>query len=266
MNVRFTIDGEKIVAEPGMTVLDAAGRSGIRIPTLCFHKAFSPNRVCRLCIVETEGPGLDHMVATSCNLKAMEGMVVETASPLIVAMRKTILSLLLSGTEFSHPLDELAKAAGICRGKFSSGRTDKCILCGLCVRVCTESIGAAALRIESTGENRYKVAEKIRLLQERCIGCGACAAVCPVAAIRLEDAVSKRNILVYGEIANTLDLVSCSMCGTPYAPQLFIDSVRGRIDCELKNGMKKLCPECSRIVYAGALAGEFPPDFSGPGR
>lgn len=266
MHIRLAIDGEKIVAEPGMTVLDAARKYGIRIPTLCFHKALGPNGVCRLCIVEAEGPDLKHMVATSCNLKAMEGMVVETASPRIAAMRKTILDLLLSGTVFSHPLDELAKEAGICRGNFSTGKTDDCILCGLCVRVCRESIGAAALRFETTGENRCRVAEKIRLLQERCIGCGACAAVCPVAAIRLEDAVSKRKIVVYGKVANTLDLVACSMCGTPYATQSFIDSVTARIDSELRKGMKKLCPDCSRIVYAGAMAGGFPPDFSGPDR
>ncbi|MBF0506554.1 MAG: (2Fe-2S)-binding protein [Nitrospirae bacterium] len=266
MNVRLEIDGKEIVAEPGMTVLEAAGRYGIRIPTLCYHKALGPYGVCRLCIVEADGPGLDRMVTTSCNLKATEGMSVETASPRIVAFRKTILDLLLSATVFSHPLNELAKAAGIRRSSFGTEKTDKCILCGLCVRVCRDSIGADALRFETTGENRWRVAEKIRLLKERCIGCGACAAVCPVAAIRFEDTGPARNILVYGDVANTLDLVACSMCGTPYATQASIDSVMARIDCELRKGIKKLCPECSRIIYAGALAGGFPPDVSGPGR
>ncbi len=260
MTVRFEIDGKKIVAEQGVTVLDAAGREGIRIPTLCYHKALGPNGVCRLCIVEAQGPGLSGMVTTSCNLKATEGMVVETSSEHIISMRKTLLDLLLSGTVLSAQLKELAEAAGVRGGRFKIEKSDKCILCGLCVRVCRNVIGAAALLFETSGKNRNSVAEEISLLRERCIGCGACAAVCPVSAIRMEDTGLKRNIIVYGDIANALDLVSCNMCGTPYAPQKFIDSVVSRIDVELRKGIKKLCPECARRFYVGALTGEFQPD------
>lgn len=258
--IHCAIDGRELEAREGTTVLDLARNEGIVIPTLCYHKALGPYGACRLCIVEAGGAGLQgRAVLASCTLKAVEGLVVETSTPRIISMRKTILSLLLSGTVPTSPLKALVAASGIRRKRFSIERADHCILCGLCVRVCRDSIGAGALSFTTEGRNSRRMVEAVTLSERACIGCGACAAVCPVGAVKVKDTAAKRKILLYGEAASRLDLVPCSSCGAHYATQRFIDSVLDRVGgAAARHAVPLLCPECSRRYYAEALTGQFP--------
>ncbi len=90
---RLTIDNREVEVDDGMTVLDAAGKLGIEIPTMCFLEGYEPSTSCMVCVVKVEGR--DGLVA-SCGLPAEEGMRVETATPEIVEARKAALELLLS--------------------------------------------------------------------------------------------------------------------------------------------------------------------------
>ena len=96
--MRLTIDGRNVEAAEGMSILQAAKTVGIEIPTLCYLEGISDIGSCRLCVVEVEGM---NELATACNTKAKEGMVVQTASERVIEARKTVLKLLLS----NHNID-----------------------------------------------------------------------------------------------------------------------------------------------------------------
>lgn len=92
--ITLTIDGQEVKAQQGDTVLEAADRAGIRIPTLCAHPALEPYGACRLCIVNIEGMRGN---PTSCTTPATDGMVVNTKTDEIIDTRREILKLMLSG-------------------------------------------------------------------------------------------------------------------------------------------------------------------------
>jgi bidirectional [NiFe] hydrogenase diaphorase subunit len=263
--ITLSINGEEIQAAEAMTVLEVARQEGIEIPTLCYLKALGPFGVCRLCMVEAYGPGLIPAILPACNLKVFDGLVITTDSAIIHEMRRTIIELLLVSTNSTEFLRELAKTFDVEISGFTAAEKDPCILCGLCVRVCRDRIGASALSLAGSNSNEHVVAEEIRMDKEACIGCGTCANICPVQAIRLEDMESERKIILYGEVASSFELIKCDMCGMPHATQKFIDSVVSRLNEEQKKGVKNLCPECARRYYAESLTGQFPADVQGIG-
>jgi predicted molibdopterin-dependent oxidoreductase YjgC len=257
--ITVTLNGSERQFEEGMSVLEAAKREGIDIPTLCYHESLGPYGVCRLCLVEAEGPGFRRTLLTSCNLKVSEGLIIETDTHRVNSVRKSILELLLAGTPNTEPLLRLAKKLGVEGTHYLNPKKDKCILCGLCVRVCRMKIGAAALDFATDGKNDRAVAEYVALSQERCIGCGSCANICPIGVIKVKDSGGQRYIYLYEQLVNTLKLVRCENCGQPYTTQKFLDFVSSRLDNEVSSKIKLgICPECSREYYTVALTGQFP--------
>jgi NADH dehydrogenase/NADH:ubiquinone oxidoreductase subunit G len=261
--ITLSINGTPIQASEGMTVLEAARQEGIEIPTLCYLKALGPFGVCRLCIVEANGPGLIPAILPSCNLKVFEGLVITTDSAVLHEIRRTMIELLLASTPLSESLRGFAIKFGVEASRFTPDKKDPCILCGLCVRVCRDRIGASALSFAGSDSNRHVVAEEIRIDKEACIGCGTCANICPVQAIKLEDMESDRKIVLYGKVASRFELVKCDICGNPHTTQEFIDSVVSRLNEEQKKGVRNLCPECARHYYAEAMTGHFTADVRG---
>jgi bidirectional [NiFe] hydrogenase diaphorase subunit len=254
--VEFVIDDRVVEAEEGTTVLEVAQSLGIPIPTLCTLKALGPNRSCRLCVVEAEGPSLAPSVLASCDLKVFSGLVVKTATAQIQEIRRTILELLLAGMPENQAVQALAARHGVQSTPFVSAHTDACVLCGICIKACREKLGVSALRFTALAAHERKVAESVVLDSSACIGCGACANLCPIGAIRLEDKGSKREMSIYGEVVNSLDLIPCVCCGRPFATGRLVEFLEARLEGKVPEMQRVRCPECARINYAPAFIAE----------
>ncbi len=186
---RLTIDGKPVEIESGKTVLEAAQKIGVRIPTLCYHKEVTAYGACRLCIVEATR-GKKTRLVVSCLYPVEDGLVVDTKSARVMKNRKMIIELLLARCPSSHVLQYLAKEYGVGEPRFSK-KNENCILCGLCVRVCNEVVGANAIGFGLRGTLK-KIATPFEKPPESCIGCGACTYVCPTNAIQMESAAREQ--------------------------------------------------------------------------
>jgi len=226
--VKITIDGRVIEVPADATILDAAKRAGISIPTLCHHPKLTAFGGCRLCIVEIKGVPRP---ITSCTTPVSGGMEVITSTPQIEELRKTVLELILS----DHPndcmvcekagdcsLQELAYSYGVRGNPFSGERRtythrdgnrfierdlEKCIMCGRCVKVCDEVQGVEAIDFGYRG-----FATKICTPYEEdlsCEFCGQCVAVCPTGALTGKLWARK------GRQSGTREIDTvCAYCGT----------------------------------------------------
>jgi heterodisulfide reductase subunit A len=194
--VNITIDGRPILVEEGSYVLQAAETLGIGIPTLCHYKYAKPYAACRICVVEARDARGRSRIVTSCNYPASEGLEVLTRTPRVLASRRVNFEMLASRSAPAPVLQELGRQLGVDRPRWGWGE-DTCILCGLCIRVCDEIVGAQAIGFSSRGVDRY-VSTPFDLDSEACILCGACAALCPTGHIRMEEAQNRE--VVHSEI------------------------------------------------------------------
>ena len=250
------IDDRVVETEEGTTVLEAAQRHGIPIPTLCTLKALGSNRSCRLCVVEAEGPSLAPAVLASCDLKASAGLVIRTATPQLQKIRRTILELLLAGLPENREVQEIARKYNVESTPFEHAGHDECVLCGICITACRAKLGVSALSFAAQGDNERKVAGFVQLDGSACIGCGACANLCPIGAIGFSDAGDKREMSIYGRIVNTLDLVPCASCGRPFTTGKVVDYLETCLEGKVPEVRRVYCPECARVNYAPALIAE----------
>ncbi len=191
--IHLTIDGKKIEIEEGKTILQAAAKNDIKIPTLCYHPVMEPYAACRVCVVEVSLAGKSDLV-TSCNTKAQEGMEVRTTSDRALRARRLNVEMLMARAPAAEPVMALAKELGIEKTRFEiKDPEEKCILCGMCVRACDEIVGAHAISFVERGTER-KVMPPYGEPSESCIGCTACAYFCPTGAISYEDKYGRKVI------------------------------------------------------------------------
>ena len=194
--ITLEINGKKVEAEEGVTVLEAAKSAGFDIPTLCYHEALEPYGACRLCTVEITSAGRPRLV-TSCQYPVEEGLVVNTDTPQVIKARKMLVELMLARCPSVPKIQELAQEYGVDKPRFKV-KEELCILCGLCSRMCEEVVGVSAINFHKRGFER-EVTTPFAEISEACIGCGACAKVCPTGAIILEDIYGRQ--VVHSEIS-----------------------------------------------------------------
>ncbi len=204
----ITINNMKVEVPEGTTILDAAKKVGVKIPTLCYLENVQEPGSCRMCVVEVEGT---KTLQPSCVTQVSEGMKVYTNTKEVRKARKIILELLLS----DHPwecntcdrnqdceLQKLAEEYAIKEVRFQSVKKrlpldestpgivrdpNKCILCGRCVTVCQEVQG-----VRARGFDTIIAPGQGDLLNDAiCVQCGQCAAVCPVGAISEKDDIDR---------------------------------------------------------------------------
>ncbi|MBM4288600.1 MAG: 4Fe-4S dicluster domain-containing protein [Deltaproteobacteria bacterium] len=178
--ISLTINNQTVEMTPDATVLEAAKKLRIYIPTLCHHEALEPYGGCRLCVVEVEKDGRSRLTA-SCTLPVEEGLSVLTDSPRVVKARKMTLELLLARCPQVPALQRLAAQMGVTESKYAPGDSD-CILCGLCVRICQQLQNVGAIGMVGRGAKR-EVLTPFGEFSEVCRTCGACAFVCPTGHI-----------------------------------------------------------------------------------
>ncbi len=187
--IQVTIDGERIEVEPDTMVLDAAKQAGIFIPTMCSHPMVEPYGACRMCTVEVTQNGRTRMV-TSCNYPIRGEMQVETRSERVVALRTRLLEMMLARWPNVPQIKGLAQRHGIEQPRFEHPQRDEdpkaCILCGLCVRACSEAVWEDIIGFAGRGARR-SVGMPFDAHYDRCVGCGTCAYVCPTGAIEMQE-------------------------------------------------------------------------------
>ena len=215
--VHLEINGIAVEVPAGTTILEAAKKVAVQIPTLCHHPDVKAWAACGICVVRN---GNSPKLLRACCTEVAEGMKITTHDPDIVQIRKTVIQLILS----THPADclkcprsgvcELQRVAtdfGIREAPFprpaiehiprdeSTPSTpsivldpDKCIKCGRCAIVCQEMQNVWALEFIGRGERmQIAPAAGVPLNDSPCIKCGQCSAHCPVGAIYERDDTAK---------------------------------------------------------------------------
>ena len=211
--VKLTIDDKEIEIEEGKTILEAARKVNIDIPTLCFLKDINEVGECRMCVVEVEGR---RGFATSCIQKVEEGMVVHTNTEKVIEARRLVLDLILSNHDRecltctrngNCELQKLAQEFNLDEIEYKGERTpheiddlspsivrdfNKCVLCRRCVATCKKVQGVGAIDCAGRGfTSCVSTAGNNSLANVNCTLCGQCIESCPVGALKEKDSTKE---------------------------------------------------------------------------
>ncbi len=211
--INLTIDNRPVEMVEGATILEACRKLDIQIPTLCYHKALSTYGACRLCLVEIEENGRTS-IRTSCNYPAMEGIKVRTDTERIIRTRKIMAELLLARCPDSKKIQSIATELGVTEKRMELKNED-CLLCGLCVRMCSERMGKGVLGFSNRGSKRI-VSPAFNERSEECQTCGACYYICPVEkGIKFDKITENKPLPIISDFDS--GLVGRSAVYIPYA-------------------------------------------------
>ena len=260
--VELTIDGQKVNAVEGSTLLDACRASGKEIPTLCYGDTITPKNACRVCMVELEG---SRTLVPSCSRKVEPGMVVNTNNERTSHSRKLVLELLGSSVDlsltknvarwnegygaepsrfgapsFHHDDRDEAVTGHHHQPDGSTAETvhqpvkidnnlyirdySKCILCYQCVDACGEQWqNTFAITTAGRGfDARISTEFAVDLTDSACVYCGNCIQVCPTGALMFTSEYDMRQDGTWNEPEQTQTDTICPYCGVGCALTLHV--------------------------------------------
>ncbi len=234
--ITFTLDGETVTADAGITIWEVANGRGLVIPHLCHKPApgYRPDGNCRACMVEVEG---ERTLVASCIREPNEGMVVTTNSNRAESARKMVVEMLLADQperdvahDKSAHLWDMAEANGIDQSRFPkmeeghipllddshvamSVNLDACIQCGLCVRACREVQVNDVIGMSGRGQNAYPTFDLADPMGDStCVACGECVQACPTGALMPSTVVDDAQVGDSKDFDSETESV-CPFCG-----------------------------------------------------
>lgn len=210
------INGKEYEYTDEPNLLEVIRKAGIEMPTFCYCSDLKPFGSCRMCVVEVEYPNGRRIINSSCTMPPEPNIKVETHTQRTRNIRKTVLELLLANHDRecttcdksgSCDLQKYAEQYGIKKIKYPQLKKEKmlaidesnpsivrdpnkCILCGACVRACTEHQGLSVLGFANRGSKTVvqPMAGK-SIIESECVNCGQCVAVCPTGALTIKNDV-----------------------------------------------------------------------------
>ena len=207
-----SVEGRQVAIESEKNLLELIRKAGIEIPTFCYHSELSVYGACRLCLVDIDGMG----VQASCSIEPKDGMKIKIHTPQIREIRRTNIELLLASGHHNCTtcvktgyckLQDIARKLGVKELRFKESceqrprnthshsivrDPEKCILCGDCIRMCSEVQGIGVIDFANRGSKTQVLPTFGKDLDEvECVNCGQCVRICPTGALSSKSEVSQ---------------------------------------------------------------------------